>query len=92
MKFWSEHFRECRPKGGVVILGIIDLEGEVDWGGCDEGGGEGGGVDEAVVGDFNKEVKMREEVSPDERDGDVCNDELPLEGAATEGECRDLHP
>ena len=29
---------------------------------------------------------MCEEVSPVERNGDVCNDELPLESAATEGE------
>ena len=33
---------------------------------------------------------MCEEVSPDERDGNVCNDELPLEGAATEGEPKRL--
>ena len=51
-------------QGGVVILGIVDLEGEVGWGGCDGDGGEGGGVDEAAVDDVDKEVKMREEVGP----------------------------
>ena len=29
---------------------------------------------------------MSKEVGPDERDGDVGNDELPLESDATEGE------
>ena len=86
VKFWLEHFRERRPKGGVVVLGIVDLEGEVGWGSCDGGGGEGGGVDNTVVGDIDEEVKMGVEVGPDERDGDVCNNELPLKGAATEGE------
>ena len=33
---------------------------------------------------------MCEEVSPDQRDGGVCNDELPLEGDATEGEPKRL--
>ena len=41
VKFWSEHFGKRRPKVGVVILGIFDLEGEVGWGGCNSGGGEG---------------------------------------------------
>ena len=50
------------------------------------GGGEGGGVNEAAVGDVDEEVKMHEEVGANERDGDVCNDELPLEGTATIGE------
>ena len=35
---------------------------------------------------------MCEEVSPDERDGDIYNNELPLEGAATEGEPKSLVP
>ena len=42
-----------RPEGGEVVLGIVDLEGEVGWGGCNGGGGEGGGVDEAAIGDVN---------------------------------------
>ena len=67
-------------------MGIIDLEGEVGWVGCDGGGVKGGNVEEAAVGDVDEEVKMCKKVGPDERDGDVCNDELPLEGAATEGE------
>ena len=33
---------------------------------------------------------MYEGVSPGERDGDVCNDELPLECATTEGELKRL--
>ena len=33
---------------------------------------------------------MWEEVSPDKRDGDVCKNELPLEGSATEGEPKRL--
>ena len=90
VKLWSEHFGKRRPKGGVVVLGIFDLEGEVSWGSCNSGGGEGGGVEDSVVGDVDNEAKMYEEVSPDERDGDVCNDELPLEGAATEGELKRL--
>ena len=90
MKFWSEHLGKQRPKGGVVVLGIFDLEGEVGWDGCNSGGGEGVGVQDLAVGDANEEAKICEEVSPDERDGDVCNDELPLEGTATEGEPKRL--
>ena len=90
MKFWSEHFGKRRPKGGVTVLGIFDLEGEVGSGGCNSDGGKGGGVEDLVVGDVDKEAKMCEEVSPDERDRDVCNNELPLEGAATEGEPKRL--
>ena len=71
---------------------MVDLEGEVGWGGCDGGGGEGGGVDEAAVGDVDEEVKVSEEVGPDERDGDVCDNELTVEGAATEGELQRLVP
>ena len=90
MKFWSEHFRKRKPKGGIVILGIFDLKGEVGWGCCSSGGGKGGGVEDSAVGDVDEEAKMCEEVSPDKRDGDICNDELPLEGAATEGEPKRL--
>ena len=35
---------------------------------------------------------MREEVNPGKRDGDVCDEELPVEGAATEGELQRLVP
>ena len=85
VKFWLEHFRKQRPKGGIVVLGIFDLEGKVGWGGCNNGGGEGGGVEDSAVGNVDEEAKMCEEVSSNERDGNVCNDELPLEGAAIEG-------
>ena len=88
MKFWSENLGKRRSKGGIVVLGIFDLEGEVGWGGCNSGGGEGGGVEDSAVGDFDEEAKMCEKVSPDERDGDVFNNEL--EGAATEGELKRL--
>ena len=40
------------------------MEGEVGWGGCDGGGGEGGGFDEPAVGDVNEEVKIHAEVGP----------------------------
>ena len=33
---------------------------------------------------------MCKKVSSDERDGDICNDELPLKGAVTEGEPKRL--
>ena len=43
-----------------------------------------------MVGDVDKEVKMWEEVGHNEKDGDICNDELPLKGAAAEGEPKRL--
>ena len=90
MKFWLEHFGKRRPKECVVILGLFDLKGEVGWGSCNSGGGEGVGVEDSAVVNVDKEAKMGDQVSPDKRDGDVCNDELPLEGAATEGEPKRL--
>ena len=57
-EFWTENLREGRPEGGEVVLGNVDLEGEVGWGSCNGGGGEGGGVDEVAVGDINEEVKV----------------------------------
>ena len=60
-------------------MGIVDLEGEVSWGGCDSGGG----VDEVAVGGVDKEVKVSEEVGPDEKDGDICDYELPVEQEVT---------
>ena len=77
-----------RPEGGEVILGIVDLEGEVGWGGCHGCGG----VDEASVGDVDEEVKVCKEVGHDERDGDIRDYELPGEGAVTEGESHRLVP
>ena len=37
-------------------------------------------------------MKICEEVSPDEMDRDICNDELPLEDAVTEGESQRFVP
>ena len=37
-EFWAEDLREGRPEGGEVVLHIVDLEGKVGWGGCNEGG------------------------------------------------------
>ena len=61
-------------------------------GGCNGSGGEGGGVDEVAVGNIDEEVKVCKEVGPDERDGDVHDDEPPGEGAVTEGESHRLVP
>ena len=91
-EFRTENLREGRPEGGKVVLVMVDLEGEVGWGGYNGGGGEGGGVDEVAVGDVDEEVKVCKEVSPDERDGDIRDNELPGEGAVTEGESHRLVP
>ena len=92
MEFLTENPREGRPEGGEVVLGIVDLEGEVGWESSNSDGGKGGGVDEAAVGDVNEEVKVCKEVGPVERDGDVRNDEPQGEGAVTEEESHRLVP
>ena len=66
------------------MSGVGDVQGQVA-GGCGDGGvGEVGGVDEALVVDVDEEMVVGEEVSGDDRQGDVGDDEIPSVGPAGE--------
>ena len=73
-------------EGAVDVRRIGDLEGEVRRSGSGGGGGEDGSVDETAVSYVDEEVEVGEEVSTDDRDGDVGHYEVPLVGADSKGE------
>ena len=91
-EFWTKNFKEKRPEGGKVVLGIVDLEGEVGWGNCDGGGGEGGGVDEVAVGDVNEDVKVRKKSAPIRGMETSVTMTCQLKVLSLKESCRDLHP
>ena len=45
----------------------------------------GGGIDETAIGHVDEEVEVGEEVSTNDKSGDIGHDEVPLVFTASEG-------